>query len=594
MIPYFFMEHSRWLQPLGTVVAVLVAGLLIAGILTVPYRSSRPPEGYEQPRMHFNTKNSTRFTGDSAAQIGARVARAVYPATTAANRPDVIILYDDNDWRGGLAAAALIKPLNAVLLPASTDPAVLAGLQPGGNAALDGGQLLLINDATVDDNSLSTQTVDHRDVAGLLAAAGTLPQHAVIVDENDPATALLAAPWAAYSGDLVVFDVADAPAGIPQYVLGGIEAGGARRISGGSAAATAVSFARYEDPENPLFGWGMNAATLTGYRAYTLARADDPATALLSANLARRGKPGPLLWADERQLPQVVNDYAFSQRAAFWVTPSEGPFHHFWVLGDTAAISFPAQSQADYAVEIGPYMMKGVGAGPADMLAAVWIALGLASAGWIAFHEVKFLPHQNWIMRLAWPLLAMAVGPFGIPLYVLAYNRLIIQHDNMVMWDRPLWLQGMVATVSAVGFGGLLMVATGLVITLFGMPLIPARGPLFWLGAPMILVMIANYVVAVLVSWPMYQTPMLAMFYGITYREALPKALPMVLASMSAAALAMFPGMWWLMMSKFPMMPTEESILWYGTMFFTVFMAFLSAWPFNYLFIRLQRKSGLM
>jgi hypothetical protein len=164
----------------------------------------------------------------------------------------------------------------------------------------------------------------------------------------------------------------------------------------------------------------------------------------------------------------------------------------------------------------------------------------------------------------------------------------------MMMWDRPLWLQGLVATASAVGFGGLFMVTSGYLVTLFGMPLFPLTGPFFWLGTPMIVVMIINYAVAVLISWPLFQTPMIAMFYGVSYRNALSKALPLVLASMLAAAVAMDPGMWYYMMSNIPMMPTEESILWFGTMFFTVFLAFFIAWPLNYVLVRQQRKSGLM
>lgn len=284
----------------------------------------------------------------------------------------------------------------------------------------------------------------------------------------------------------------------------------------------------------------------------------------------------------------------WSQRAAFWVTPSEGPFHHFWVLGDETRISFPAQGQADYAVEIGPYRMKGAGMAGMDMLAAAWIALGLASWLWIAFHGAKFLPHQMWVMRLAWPLLAIMIGPFGIPLYWLVYARPVLRHGDMVLWDRPMRLQGLVATASAVGFGGLVMVATGFVMNLFGLPMMSAQGPLFWLGSPMVLVMIASYVVALLVSWPLYQTPMIAMFRGLPYVTALPKALPIVLGSMASVSLAMFPGMWWLMMWDLPMMPSEESILWFGVMFFTVFMGFLIAWPFNYLFVRAEHKSGLM
>jgi hypothetical protein len=87
---------------------------------------------------------------------------------------------------------------------------------------------------------------------------------------------------------------------------------------------------------------------------------------------------------------------------------------------------------------------------------------------------------------------------------------------------------------------------------------------------------------------------MLSMFYGLSYRKTLFKALPLVLVSMTFAALAMNPGMWWLMMWNIPMMPTEESILWFGVMFFTGFLALLMAWPANYALVRMQRKSGLM
>lgn len=537
------MHTPSWLKPVGVAVAVLLVALFLAGELGVIYRGVKAPEGYDQSRLHWNTKNTTRFSGADASDVATQVSRAVYPATDPANTPSVVILYDPADWQGGLATASLLRPLDAVLLPSGDQTAAdLERLQPQGNEALNGTQVLLVNDATAPSDTYSSQQVTPADVIGLLEQVDAAPQHVVIVSADDPETALVAAPWAAYSGDLVVFDDADAPADLPRYALGDVAAADTVRIDGGSPAATAVTFAKYEDPENPFFGWGMQEASPTGYRAYTLATPDDPAMALQSANLARRGKIGPLLWANERNLPPVVNDYLWSQRPAFYTVPNAGPFHHFWVLGDTATISFPVQGQADYAVEIGPYRLKGSGASGLDMLSSVWVALGIASALWIAFHGAKFLPQLSWVMRLAWPLLALMVGPFGIPAYVLAYNKPVMQHGKMTMWDRPLWLQGLVATASAVGFGGALMVATGWLMTLFGLPLVPnhALGPLFWLGAPMVLVMIANYVVAVLVSWPLYQTPMIAMFHGLSYA----KALPIVLALMASVSLAMFPAMW--------------------------------------------------
>ena len=586
------MNVPSGLKPLGVAVAILLAALLLAGVFAVVYSGIKAPTGYDQSRLHWNTKNTTRFAGEDLGEVAALVGRAVYPATEPDNTPRTVILFDPSDWQGGLAAASVIRPLDALLLPAV--PAAQTEIDRLRSAEQDTPRVLVMNDAEAPEGTDAEQ-VATADVPSLLDQAGAPPRHVLVVDPDDPGTALLAAPWAAYSGDLIVFDAADAPDGLPRYALGGIDVDGATRIDGGSPAATSVAFARYEDPDNPLFGWGLSEADPTGYRAYTLARPDDSATALLSANLARRGKIGPLLWTGERVLPPAVNSYLWSQRPAFWRAPNEGPFHHVWVLGDTAAVAFPAQAQADYAIEIGPYRLKGPGASGLDMLASVWIALGLASALWIAFHQAKFLPQVSWVMRLAWPLLAMMVGPFGIPAYVLAYRRPVMRHGQMTMWDRPLWVQGMVATASAVGFGGALMVATGYLLTLFGLPLIPNQlNGLFWLGAPMVLVMIANYVVAVLISWPLFQTPMIAMFHGLPYRDALPKALPIVLVSMATVSLAMFPAMWWLMQMNLEMMPDEESILWFGVMYLTVFLGFLMSWPFNYAFVRAQRKSGLM
>lgn len=587
-----------WLRPLAVVVAVMVVGVLLAGIIGVPFRALLAPKGYDQgARLHWNTKNTTRFAGEDLEEVAARVSRAVYPATGDTTRPDVVLLYDPDDWQGGLQATSLLRPLNGVLLPATEGAdSEIERLAPLGSDALDGAQVVLINGVTAPEGGWETRALAPADVAGMLSDLGQAPLHVLLVDPERSETALLAAPWAAYSGDLIVYDLGDAPTDVPIYALGDVEVDdeAVTMIGGSDPEKLAVTFAGYDDEANPLFGWGMNADSLTGYRSYTLARRDMPAMALLSANLARRGKPGPLLWSEARVLPQVVNNYLWSQRPAWWETPSEGPFHHFYVLGSPDMIAFPAQSQADYAVEIGPVRQKGAGLGATDLLAAAWVLLGIASALWIVVHEARFLEGQSWVMRMAWPMLALCMGPFGIPLYWLAYNRPVIETEHGQVWDRPLWLQGLVATASAVGFGGPLMVFTGWLVTFFGMPLFPSGGPLFFLGTPMILVMILNYVVAVLVSWPLYQTPMMSMFGGRPYGEALPRALPVVLASMASVSLAMFPGMWWLMMWNLPMMPSEESILWFGVMFFTVFMGFWIAWPVNYLFVRRQVKGGLM
>lgn len=111
------------------------------------------------------------------------------------------------------------------------------------------------------------------------------------------------------------------------------------RISGPTPAATAVKFAAFGDGTNP------NADSPTGYRGFVIAPEGETGIGLLSANLAPRGKPGPLFWTPAEELPQGVYKYRFSQRDAFWVTPAEEPFHHFYILGDTNAVSIPAQGK---------------------------------------------------------------------------------------------------------------------------------------------------------------------------------------------------------------------------------------------------------
>jgi hypothetical protein len=58
----------------------------------------------------------------------------------------------------------------------------------------------------------------------------------------------------------------------------------------------------------------------------------------------------------------------------------------------------------------------------------LWVLLGVVSAGWIAFHQVKFRPKRPWLVRLAWLAMAIVASPFGIILYCLVQqNRPVVQ-----------------------------------------------------------------------------------------------------------------------------------------------------------------------
>src|ERR1700729_1206216 len=65
----------------------------------------------------LSTTNTTRLGGSSAAVDAAAVALAAYPGLTAATRPPLVVMVNDNDWPAALASSVLAgAPLRAPLL----------------------------------------------------------------------------------------------------------------------------------------------------------------------------------------------------------------------------------------------------------------------------------------------------------------------------------------------------------------------------------------------------------------------------------------------------------------------------------------------
>ena len=99
------------------------------------------------------TKNTTRVAGKDPVQDAAAVATAVYPAVDG-RQPQAVTLVDQEDWAGGIAAAALMAPpLRAPILltdgdnlPSATSTA-LELLRPTGAALARRAQAFKIGDA---------------------------------------------------------------------------------------------------------------------------------------------------------------------------------------------------------------------------------------------------------------------------------------------------------------------------------------------------------------------------------------------------------------------------------------------------------------
>ncbi|MGD9673670.1 MAG: DUF4396 domain-containing protein [Candidatus Nitrosocosmicus sp.] len=400
-----------------------------------------------------------------------------------------------------------------------------------------------------------------------------------------------------------------------------------------------VKLAKYRDFDTG-FGWGLDRTNIAGnseagYFNYVVVNPSDIGMGAAALPLSHSAKFGPILYSDKDYIPPVVDNYLWSTKADFFMTPAEGPYNHYWIVGDTESdngISYIVQSRFDYGTEIGAYRMQGAGMSSLEALFAGWISFSIFGMIYVGISMRKSLKNVSVLQKLAWPLVVLMLGPFGLIAYWLSFNgRKMIEMkmpnfngseeksgDNnhiqnpkqsgnkddvkktmttttMVMWERPTWSQAIVATLVAVAFAASSMITTSYLIEFFfGFPLQVIDGPFYWFGNGMIITIAISYTVAAIVSLFVFQAPMFAQQRKQEYRKVLKVALVAVLASMTSVSLGMmtlmyFMHMWWL-----PMTPEEDDLAWFGSMFFSTLVGAVIAMPVNYLLVRRGIKVGEM
>jgi hypothetical protein len=333
----------------------------------------------------FATKNTTRVGGADAVADAAAIARAVYPAETAATRPAAVTLVDDRDWRIAMAASVLMAPpVRAPLLytngsslpPASS--AALEGLGPRGARTLGGAQVIRVGSVARPSGFKSTDVKggDPFTVADavdrLAGVARGAPSDAVIVVSADaPAYSMPAAAWAAKSGNPVLFVKRDVVPPATRaalrrheqphiYVLGPAKAVGAsvvtqlrkygtvKRVEGADPVRNAIAFAHYADG---LFGWGV----VDPGHGFVFANTSQPLVAAAAAPLSASGTYGPLLLVDDaKKLPPPLAGYLLNVQPGYRKDPVRGVYNHGWLIGDEQAISAVVQARLDTLLEISP------------------------------------------------------------------------------------------------------------------------------------------------------------------------------------------------------------------------------------------------
>lgn len=365
------------------------------------------------------------------------------------------------------------------------------------------------------------------------------------------------------------------------------------RITAANPAKLAVKLTRFRDSETG-FGWGRERHRRTGYFQFLMATPSEALKALAALPLAK-SNAATILYTDEKGgLPGITDAYIWSQRADWFVTPSEGPFRHFWVVNST--MSYKALSRMDFSVEKSPYPSLGeVALGPLEAFVLIFILLGIAGGIFVMVHSSYTLPMVSLPVKIAWTMGVMVLPVLGVILYFNAYRRPFYKEDGMMRWLRPQNIQSASATMMGFGYGAPLMIAIGYLLAFFGFPIFYSEAlnnTIFWLGAGMPIMMILMYVGAILVAALMVHYPMKKTMMEMKDSILLKSSFKMTFISMSLVSLGMMSFTWWFMMDHLPMMPKEDDVLWFGTLWVASFTGFLVAWPFNWIMIRKQLKNG--
>ena len=325
------------------------------------------------------TRNTIRVAGGDPVTDVAGTVSAVFPATGPGNRPRAVVLVDQGDWQGIVAASVLAAdPLGVPLLlsdgdelPEATRDAI-ERLDPRGSDLARDAQVIRVGPKPPEPGGRKTAQLgapNPFDTAAAIdrfytAIRGEPSDSVMLVAADQPEFAMPAAALAARSGASVLFvqrgrvpaatrKAIEAHAKPDIYLIGPEKAigpavekqleglGAVRRVSGDTPVENAIAVARFE---RRRFGWGITAP---GYNL-TIASTKRVADAAAAATLATNGVFAPLLLTDRAdRLPPELDTYLRVLQPGFQDDPSEGVYNRVWILGDEKTISLRVQGRVD-------------------------------------------------------------------------------------------------------------------------------------------------------------------------------------------------------------------------------------------------------
>src|SRR3954469_24103772 len=383
-------------------VAVLAAALTLAGCslkqsstdsggapVAAPTGGAKSSDKKAAEQLGFPitaTRNTTRVSGSDAAADAAGVASALFPSSSLETRPPAVVLVDQDDWQGAVAAGALVSaPLRAPILltdGGSLPPVTqetLDRLKPKGAQLASGAQAILVGDKPGPPKGLKAARIRGGDpytvavaIDKFTSVARGKPAGDVVVASGEKSEfSMPAAAWAARSGDPVLFTKKDTlppqtAAALKQhqkphiFLLGPTSAvnvavekqlgklGKVTRIQSLDPVQMAMECAKSNKGAS---GWGGNVRG----QNQTIANLKRPSDAAAAAGLAANGIFAPLLLTNSPALPRNLESYLLDIQPGFANgDPSKGVYNHVWLLGGGDAISPASQDRIDAASALIP------------------------------------------------------------------------------------------------------------------------------------------------------------------------------------------------------------------------------------------------
>jgi FtsP/CotA-like multicopper oxidase with cupredoxin domain len=214
---------------------------------------------------------------------------------------------------------------------------------------------------------------------------------------------------------------------------------------------------------------------------------------------------------------------------------------------------------------------------PIDVFVDAWLIVAVFSAAYVAWDQFHGNPEPV-VMKWAFVLVTLYMGPIGLLLYVLADKEPTPGgHEEFI---KPLWKQGVGSTVHCIAGDATGIIVAAVIVALIGLPM--------WLDV------IVEYTAGFLFGLLIFQALFMRKLMGGTYRENVARSFLPELISMNCMMGAMAPVMVLLMMGR------DMRAMWPGEPLFWVVMSlgvvagFVSAYPVNVWLVKRGLKHGLM